>query len=296
MSEMTQEALDLLTPEERAAVEDNEYSPEELAAMKGIAGDDDEDEGDDEGGDSGDEPAAAESAAPVEKKVEPVAEAPAAEEEPPAAEFKPRYKAELPADFSDQVSALNNDMAELANQLRAGEIEFDEYNAKQGELLAKRDELNAVKLKADIAADMGAQTVEQEWNYTVDRFIKAEAKAGGINYATDKDKQNDLDLFVKALAANESNANKSMEWFLTEAHKRVKAMHGLGEAEKKEEKPNRTTPVKTIPKTLAQVPGGDGPGDVSDEFANLDGLEGLALEDALAKMSQAQRERYAQAA
>ena len=293
MSEMTQEALDLLTPEERAAVEDNEYSPEELAAMKGIAGDGDEDEDED------DETVAAaeETTTPAtEKKSEPEVVIPATEEEPPAAEFKPRYKAELPADFADQVSALNNDMAALANQLRAGEIEFDEYNAKQGELLAKRDELNAVKLKADIAADMGAQTVEQEWAYTVDRFIKAESKAGGINYATDKDKQNDLDLFVKALAANESNANKSMEWFLTEAHKRVKAMHGLGEVEKKEEKPNRTTPVKTIPKTLAQVPGGDGPGDVSDEFANLDGLEGLALEDALAKMSPAQRERYAQAA
>ena len=292
-----QQMLDLLTPEEREAMQDAEYSPEELAAMKGIIEDDDGSQ-DDEGDDDDNEPAAAESVAPVEKKVETVAEEPAAEEDPPAAEFKPRYKADLPADFADQVSTLNNDMAELANQLRSGDIEFDEYNAKQSELLAKRDELNAIKLKADIASDMGAQTVEQEWAFTVDRFVKATAKDEGINYATDAAKQADLDMFVKAIASVEANANKPMEWFLQEAHKRVKALHGVEQKQEEDPKPKqkRNTPVATIPKTLAQVPGGDGPGDVADEFANLDGLEGVQLEDAIARMTPAQRERYAQAA
>lgn len=46
-------------------------------------------------------------------------------------------------------------------------------------------------------------------------------------------------------------------------------------------------------KTLAQVPGSDGPGDVEGEFANLDSLEGEALEDAIKKMSPDQRERFA---
>lgn len=293
--EMNQEMLDLMTPEERAAVEDSEYSPEELAAMKGIAGDDDSDDDDEDDDQPAAEQKPAEEKADEPPAVEESADSPAPESD--QGEFKPRYKAELPADFADQVAALNNDMAELANQLRAGEIEFDEYNEKQGELLAKRDELNAVKLKADIAADMGAQNVEQEWEFTVKRFVRATAKSEGIDYSKDAAKQKDLDLFVKALASEESNANQPMDWFLAEAHKRVKALHGIAEAKSEvPAKPNRKAPLEAIPKTLAQVPGGDGPGDVADEFSNLDGLEGLALEDALAKMSPAQRERYAQAA
>lgn len=293
--EMNQEMLDLMTPEERAAIEDNEYSPEELAAMKGIAGDDDSDDDDEDDDQPAAEQKPAEEKADEPPAVEESADSPAPEKD--EGEFKPRYKAELPADFADQVSALNTEMSGLAQQLRDGDIDFDEYNTKQGELLAKRDELNAVKLKADIAADMGAQNVEQEWEFTVKRFVKATAKSDGIDYSKDAAKQKDLDLFVKALASENGNANQSFDWFLAEAHKRVKALHGIA-AKKSEdpEKPNRKTPVNDIPKTLAQVPGGDGPGDVSDEFSNLDGLEGLALEDAIAKMSPAQRERYLQAA
>ena len=43
-----QDLLDTLTPEERAAIEDTEYSPEELAAMKSVAGDDDQDDDQDD--------------------------------------------------------------------------------------------------------------------------------------------------------------------------------------------------------------------------------------------------------
>ena len=39
----------------------------------------------------------------------------------------------------------------------------------------------------------------------------------------------------------------------------------------------------------------DGPGDVSDEFGNVDALDGLDLESAIARMTPAQREKYARA-
>ncbi len=45
--------------------------------------------------------------------------------------------------------------------------------------------------------------------------------------AIDTGKQADLDMFVKSLANDAKNGDKPAEWFLVEAHKRVKALHGL---------------------------------------------------------------------
>src|SRR3546814_18082157 len=47
--------------------------------------------------------------------------------------------------------------------------------------------------------------------------------------------------------------------------------------------------------TLANVPGGAGPGDVVGEFANRDSLDGEELEAAIGRLTPAQRERYAKA-
>ena len=58
-------------------------------------------------------------------------------------------------------------------------------------------------------------------------------------------------------------------------------------------KASRKPPLDAVPKTLAQVPGSDGPGDVDgNEFSDVDRLTGDAMEAAIAKMSAAQRDRY----
>jgi len=307
-----QDVLDTLTPEERAAISDTEYSPEELAAMKGLAeegiGDDDDDENDDAtGGEDGNNAAGA---APIEGAgagdADPAAatggDETGAEDEPAPAEPKASaYRAVLPEDYDAQVKTLNEETSALGQKFRAGEIEFEDYETQQAALLQRRDDLREIKIKAEIASEMGAQSAENEWMATVNSFVSATAKAEGINYATDTEKQADLDLFVKRLAESSANNDKPMRWFLEEAHKRVKALHGIATPEKKQDdqvspKPlQRKAPTEAIPKTLAQVPGSDGPGDVADEFANLDNLEGLELEDALRKMTPEQRERYAMA-
>jgi hypothetical protein len=91
-----------------------------------------------------------------------------------------------------------------------------------------------------------------------------------------------------------------MEWFLSEAHKRTKALHGVAadklapkaDGDKKPEAKTRKPNLDKLPANLSQVPGGDGPGDVGSEFADIDKLDGLAYETALAKMTPSQRERY----
>ena len=91
---------------------------------------------------------------------------------------------------------------------------------------------------------------------------------------------------------------------MQEAHRRVMALHGLAAPARGAEPP--PTPAKTnverkpdlsaLPKNLAQVPGSSGPGDVSGEFSDVMSLDGFDMEDAIARMTPAQRARFVKAA
>lgn len=298
--------LELLTPEERAAIAGEEVDPADKAALAAIigesekpsvvAGDDDDDE---EGEGEGAAPAAASPAA------EPSAAADdqAAQEQAPAAPAPeaPKattYKAELPADFQEQVDALKASQDALRQKFKAGDIELDEYEAERDAIAQKQRDLDRLALKAEISSEMTEQTAKDQWQAAINRQFDAALKpeAGGIDYRKDADKQADLDQFVRSLAAKPENADKPMDWFLAEGHKRVLALHDIRAAAPTtpaaKTTASRTPPVSAVPASLAQVPGSDGPGDVGGEFADLDSLEGLELEAAINRMTPAQREKY----
>lgn len=213
-----------------------------------------------------------------------------------AAANKSGYQAALPEDFQAQVDDLKNQKIELAKKFKEGEIDIDEFTDLSEALLDKREALNAIKLKAEISQDMGAQSAQQEWENTVRSFVATTAKTDGIDYGKDAEKQSDLDGFLKVLAGNPAHSDKPQTWFLHEAHKRVMALHDLTPTKVTPDpkpKPNRKPPVDGIPTNLAHVAGSDGPGDVgNDEFVDIDKLEGMALEKAISAMSPAQREKY----
>lgn len=297
-------ALANLTDDEREAIESGDMTPEELAAMQRIAGaDGEDDEGDD---DNDDDAGEGEGAAPVEGAAAAPA-APAADDGTPttaraAPAPAPRYEATLPADFDAKVQDLATRESELKRAFRAGEIEFDEFESKRDELLREREGLTIARTKAEIASEMTAQTAEQQWRSTVDSFLNAQAKA--MDYRANAEAMGDLDAFVKMLAGKEANADKPMEWFLNEAHKRVMALHGGNAAPapapapanaKAQAAAARKPDPAAAPATLAQVPGGDGPGDVTGEFGDVLSLDGMEYEAAIARMTPAQRERFARA-
>lgn len=316
---LDQDILDTMTPEELAAINDPEHSEAELEAMRRIADDDGDDDGDDDDTsappvEGKDAPPAAENkpaapAAAAATNTDPAPAKPAASaavEEPamPPSAVTATYDAKLPSDYDDQVKTLATQEADLKAKFKSGEIDFDEFEVQRGELLTRRDELNQARIKAEISQEMTQQTAQNQWKSTVDRFVMSAAKEeGGIDYRKDLAKQADLDQFVRVLASRDENSDKPMDWFLTEAHKRVKALHGVADvapapkadsaAAAKAANEGRKPPVAAMPATLAQVPGGDGPGDVAGEFADIDALEGDALESAIAKMTPAQREKWA---
>lgn len=302
--ELDEHILSTLTPEEVAAIRE-EPSAEELAAIVAIAngaedGTDDDDDDDDGAADpaaTAAAPAAA-AGAPDAKEAPPNTDpAPDPEPEPETAEFRPRYEARLPDDFAAQEAAIKDQANALVAKFKGGDIDFDQYQIEAAALAKSERALDEVRFKASLSQEMTAQTAEQQWAFTVQRFMSATAKAeGGIDYAKDADKNADLDLFVKALARDEKNSDKPAEWFLSEAHRRVQAMHGIATKPAPQVTPpaaSRKPPLAAAPKTLAQVPGGDGPGDVDgNEFADVDRLTGDAQEEAIRRMTPSQRERY----
>lgn len=318
-------ALANLTDDEREAIESGDMTAEELAAMQRIAagagadgatdGDDDDDisDHDDDGDDDGQGAAPVEraAAAPAAPAADAGTTAPAsapATAAAPAVAPAPRYEAALPADFDARVQDLATRESELKRAFRAGEIEFDDFEAKRDELLREREGLTIARTKAEIASEMTAQTAEQQWRSTVDSFLNAQAKV--MDYRANAEAMGDLDAFVKMLAAKDANAHQPMEWFLAEAHKRVMALHGgnaapapapapaaaSSPAEAKVRASAARKPDPTAaPATLAQVPGADGPGDVGGEFGDVLSLDGMEYESAIARMTPAQRERFARA-
>lgn len=309
MSALDADALSTLTDEEREAIQGGDYDAAEVDAMKKIAASATDDEGDDDDDDdegTSTQPLEGKQADSAQDADAAVADAAAAgaDDAPtaaaPAGAVAPRYEAKLPADFEAQVSNLAAEEAALKAKFKAGEIEFEEFDEKRGELQSQREALTIARAKAEISQEMSQQSAAQQWQNSVNRFM-AQAAGEGLDYRKDADKAADLDQFVKVLANNPANGDKSMDWFLVEAHRRVQALHGLtrtapAPAAKADPiadaKAKRQPPLDAAPKTLAQVPGGDGPGDVGDEFADVAALDGWELEQAIGKMSPAQREKF----
>jgi hypothetical protein len=280
-----------MTPEELEAIQAEDTPEEKMIMRQAPEGEDDDDDDDD------DEPIEGKEEAEKEPEEEPAQE-PEEEpkEEPDPVEKAPRYEAKLPSDYDDQIKGLKDRDAELRQKFKDGDIDIDERDSGLAEIAEQREQLLVARAKAEISQEMNQQTAAQQWQNTVNRFMSQAAKEeGGIDYRKDNDKASDLDQFVKFLAQKEENADKPMEWFLSEAHKRVQALHGIAPMAKREtiEEAKAKRKPPEAPKTLAQVPGSDGPGDVGEEFADVTALDGWDLEQAIARMTPAQREKFA---
>lgn len=298
----------LLTPEELAAITDGDISDDEKAAMAKLAAmapaEDDDDTPSTPSG--GEDPGTTDPAPAAETTTEPPATAtpapaPAAEvvETPKAP--APVYQVVLPDDFEQRQQDVNGKLAELRQKFRTGEIEVDQYEVERDTLSAQLNELTSLQTKAEIAREMQQQARHQEINTSL-TAVMAQAKADGIDY-NDPKQAAMFDRYANFLAGDPDFAGKSVAQIHAEAHKNVLQRLGKAAATPPAQAPAappaaaptpRKTPLDTAPKTLAQVPGADDANtDLNGgEFTQLDSLDGLELEDALARLPKAQREQY----
>lgn len=318
-----EDALATLTPEEREAFESTDISEADAEAMRTIAGETNGDEGehDDDEGDEDASPVEGEGAQPEGHETddgrtassdEPAAgkplQAEARGDQQPVEQqrLEPAYRADLPQDFDDRLKAVGEKETELWQKFEDGDISSTELQASLRQITNERAQLDQIRTKAEIAREMQEQTAQREWASAVKRFMDAVKRSEGIDYRADADRNRVLDGQIKLLAADPANENREMDWFLSAAHRATSAILGVpakaaearatpGNAADaaREASGRRRPPAEAVPPSLSQVPGGDGPGDVSGEFADLDGLEGDALESAISRMTPAQREKFA---
>jgi len=198
-------------------------------------------------------------------------------------------KFEAPADSTEKLKTIEEQIDALAVKFDDGELSAAEYRAQTKPLEAEQRKIERVLERAELSRDVSVET----WTgSTVPQFFEAhpQYKEGGAMYAA-------LDNQVRIIQAE--SANPFDPSILARAHKAVqtemrKAL-GLPDEEKDTQK-QTPKPKRDLPPSLVGVPAADIT-DTQDnsEFAYLDRLQdkgGTAFEDALAKLTDEQRDRY----
>lgn len=339
---LTDDEKDNLSPEELAAIEGDDDSTSELEEVANL------NEGE-EGGEEGEEEGEATEAKPPiegaegkEKAAEKTGdEETAADKDKPSAETTDKPDAEsaaeetesAPADFTprlvaEDVTKINDKLAELAQQKVALDEEFDNGDLKHSEYMAKRDALSTqetdlrVQLKqSEFASKQNQSTGEQRWLWEQDRFFEDHEIYQVGSDSFDPLMHAALDAAVKGLASAKDDAGKlvndgrSLKWYLEEGHRQVSSRFKLAEVEKpkdekkvaekddkdakgkggKETRAGKKPDLTGIPKTIGNLPAAEGNEAADSEFAAIDKLEGMEYEEALARMTPEQQERYSKA-
>lgn len=211
-----------------------------------------------------------------------------------------QYVAELPADHAQKVAELDARLADVGTKFQEGSLTWDDYQGQLKAGNAEREALLAASIKAQISEEMREQqekeaaeqaaaaeeATQKTWEQTVDGFISS--KPDSVDYTTDEAKRKDLNTYVKALGSDPDNNDKSMEWFLQEAHVLVKAKHGIAASAKPTtvaKVPGEETQTSPI-RTLSDMPGGLTP--AKNDVEQLDSVSGQALTNRFMNMTAAQ--------
>lgn len=296
---------DGLTEQERVAL--TLPDDEEDAKAGDTAGADDkgdEDAGDteeaDDAGGAGDDTAAAAATDDAAADDKPAGEEPAAEQPAgPKAESAPLLVVQAPADAEAKLAEIATQKSDLRKQYDDGDITFEEYESKKEVLDDQRFEIREAVSKAKLAGEIENQRQANDWKSTVDAFI-------GENPRYDPAKSESmyklLDLEVRRVAGTDEFKNRSDSAagreILKKAHENLAKELGFDATPKKGDP--KTTPKKgNLPPSLHSVPAADVSDTDGGKYAALDRLAATnpeAYEDALFKMSDAERKAYEAAA
>lgn len=275
---------DGLTDEERAALAEDDGQDPDAPAREGV--EDDEDEGGEDDGESAgrDDGADPEPDEEVEADVE--------------REARPILNAQLPDDYESKMAAIQTGKDELIEQFDNGDITAKELQTKLDELNRSERELEAMRIKVEIANEMREQQRQQQWQDEIAAFVKV--THNGI-YTRSELAWDALDKAVRITASDPANQKLSGPELLALAHKRVAAELGWEEQKPKAEakaEPEAKKPAKPkveIPPTLAKMPAAEMSDTSGNRFAALDRLmerDPIAYEEAVGKLSKADMDAY----
>ncbi|WP_159917920.1 hypothetical protein [Pantoea sp. 18069] len=223
-----------------------------------------------------------------------------------SAPVQPALHPVTPEDAGEQRKVLRAEKADALQQLLDGVIDQEQYQEVEARVQDKLDDLARAA-----AVDMARTQLQQdsmiaEYGQHL-AVVQKELKAAGIDLDGDAGSQLDraIRLFAqdaaeRGLADAAGNMAASRE-ALAEAKSLVLRRFGKAAAEVPAARASQPPAAPTrrpapadrsaLPPTLAGVPAAADSA-VGNEFAHLDGLEGSALERAIAGMTPAQQDRY----
>lgn len=315
MGKPTEEELELLTDDEREALEFDESAtdgdepaaePKEEPQEEPEADEEPEGEQKDE---PEEEPKEGETDEPEGEDDTPEADAePESEpekDEIPSVEFVPKpaqltdeVKAHIEAEASKVNAGLQQQLDELKTQYDEGEIDTVEYFDKASGI---REEISANK--SDVRENIRSQwqqqeTERQKWDAEQDAFFKMNEQYDAPVYDKDNNLVKGNPILYGALDAacqkiSRENPGLSGIDLLIKAKAEVDSAMGIQQKQSKakSEKPKAPRPGKNVG-DLAPAAAESTAG----EFGYLDKLEGDKLEEELAKMPAEKRDRYLQGA
>lgn len=289
MSKLTEEELALLTEEERDGYLDDEDDDE------GEEGNDDEGagEGDDDPTLAVDDPAAAAQDAADGQEGDDQGDG-AETKEDFTTQPKPLFNAELPADIQAQRTAIDEKEDALDKQFDEGDITFSEHKKALREINQQRNALDRAELKAELAAEAYQTQIDNSWQASQTAFFSAHPE---INTANDV-QMTALDHLVRQetkAVLDKGGVIGVPE--LERAYAKFKQAFNIADSSPKQQQKQVKTPKNGIvPPNLGTLPAATANDTDDGKFAHLDRLEGVAFEDALAKLSDAQRDEYLRSA
>lgn len=287
MGKPTAEELELLTDEEKEALEIDENATDEDEEPEVAEAEDEEPEVEDE---------------------EPEPEVAKGEEEPPAEEqqdikvdFKPKVDTKVPDDLRKQVEAeaktLNADLekqvADLKEKYDEGEIDTPEYVDQASQLRDQMQDNRAEVRDTMYSQWRQQQEASQRWEAEQDAFFKLNPQYDAPRYNDKGELEAGNPVMYGALDAAcqqiaRQNPNISGIDLLVKAKSQVDAE--LGRAPQKQGgKPQAGRPKNT---NLGDLPAAKQEDAGAGQFSHLDKLTGDKLEAELEKLPAEQRERY----
>jgi hypothetical protein len=218
--------------------------------------------------------------------------------------FRPQLAArEIPEDLDARVTANTEAIEALDKSLEEGDIDYAAHAKANRELVGEMTDLRALQRESEFTSANNEMSQQQHWEWEVERFVeendqfKSPVIYGALRGA------------LEDLYATEENAGNSYRWFLREAAKGVNEAFNLNKpvavadtadadaadltkAKDLDKAVEDAAPVGKPPVTLANVPAATGNEEQRDPFAKLDDMEGMELEEELAKMSKADMNKY----
>ena len=180
-----------------------------------------------------------------------------------------------PEQVGEQMERLKAQRAEIEEAYDSGESELTwaEYKAELRRIADAELAASSDLAEARLIHRSATQAANQEWQRQI-ADCRKDAKRMGLDFSRNPEAEREWDRAVRYLGSDPANSDKDMTWFLQEGLKMTLVRHNLIKPERDFGMPARDT-SRTV-----DVPGG------------IDGLKGMDLEKALARMSPEQVEHW----